>query len=214
SRRSSSERLVSRGDSGADGVISAARSIVTRRRSHKSGCGTGEAMIWGGGDAEVAGGGGIGASAGRGAARDAAARSAALGAARRTGAGADADAGASPARRPHFSMRGRQVLGEIPSTAAVREMFQSVWRRTSATRSRTASSSELAPPGATPAGTGDEGTAGETGGRPSASAVTSGSLDRSATRSIRLASSRTLPGHGYARSAARASGKSVLADTP
>src|SRR5206468_7882861 len=110
-----------------------------------------------------------------------------------------AGAGASPDLSPYFSMRARSVFREIPSTAAVREIFQLVWRKTSATRSRTASSSELA----APAGAGAEGPGSATGVSPSASAVTSGSLDRSATRSIRLASSRTLPGHGYARRAAR-----------
>ncbi len=124
-----------------------------------------------------------------------------------------AGAGAPADLSPYFSMRARSVFREIPSTAAVREIFQLVWRRTSATRSRTASSSELAPPAAPPAGGGAEGSGAATGVSPSASAVTSGSLDRSATRSIRLASSRTLPGHGYARRAARASADRLLADT-
>src|SRR5262249_18353713 len=157
----------------------------------------------GGGGGGGAGGGGGGAGGGGGG----------VGVAGGAGGGAGG-AGVSPDRSAYFSMRARRVLREIPSTAAVREMFQPVWRRTAATRPRTASSSELAPSGATSAGTGDEGSAVTTGVRPSASAVTSGSLDRSATRPIRLASARPLPGHGYARSAARASGKSVLADTP
>ena len=102
------------------------------------------------------------------------------------------------------------MFREIPSRAAVREMFQLVWRSTSATRSRTASSSELA----TPAAAGADDTAVATGGSPSMTAVISDSDESSATRSIKLASSRTLPGHGYARSAARASGASVFGDTP
>ena len=109
-------------------------------------------------------------------------------------------------------MRARRVLREIPSRAAVREMFQPVWASTSMTRSRTASSRELADP---PLGAAVVGAfAGVTAVNPSVSAVTTGSDESSATRSIRLASSRTLPGHPYARSAACASAESVFADTP
>jgi len=108
--------------------------------------------------------------------------------ARWAGTGGD---GASPDRSPYFSMRARRVLREIPRSAAVREMFQFVWRSTSATRSRTASSSELA----ALAAAGADGPAGVTDGSPSTSALTSGSDESNATRSIRLASSRTLPGH-------------------
>ena len=51
--------------------------------------------------------------------------------------------GAGPSgRRPSFSMRARTVLRVIPSTAAVREMFQPVCWRTARMCSRRASSSE------------------------------------------------------------------------
>jgi hypothetical protein len=196
SSNSSMTRPVSSSTSGTEAAISDARSSVTRRRSHRSGVSVGAGTV----------------DAGTGAGARLDVERGALGAARRTGAGAEG-AGASPDLSPYFSIRARRVLREIPSTAAVREMFQLVWRRTSTTRSRTASSSELAPPDATP-GAGAGGSAVTASVRPSTSAVTSGSLDSSATRSIRLASSRTLPGHGYARRAARASGESVLFDTP
>src|SRR5439155_1201418 len=49
---------------------------------------------------------------------------------------------------------------------------------------------------------------------PSISGVTSGSGAKSVTRSMRLASSRTLPGQGYARSAACAAAVRVLGGTP
>ena len=51
-------------------------------------------------------------------------------------------------------MRARSVLREMPSSAAVREMFQPVCASTSTTRSRTASSRELTGPplGVAPAG--------------------------------------------------------------
>ncbi len=109
-------------------------------------------------------------------------------------------------------MRALKVFREIPSSAAVREMFQPVCCSTSATRSRTASSSELGDPAGVVVAA--AAFAGATTVSPSASAVTTGSDESSATRSIRLATSRTLPGHGYARSAACASAAKVFADTP
>src|SRR5262245_65426283 len=109
SSNSSITRPVSRSASGADAAIRETRSSVTRRRSHRRGVSVGADT----GDAAA----GSGAGVERGA----------LGVARWAGAGAGG-AGVSPDRSAYFSMRARRVLREIPSTAAVREMFQPVWR--------------------------------------------------------------------------------------
>ena len=160
--RTSSPRLASICASGFALGVIFAHSSVTRRRSHLSAA-----------DGAGAGAGVVRASAGRAARRGANAAGARL-------------------VRLYLSIRARSVLREIPSSDAEREMFQLVWRRTSATRSRTASSSERAV--SSRAGSGSF--PGAVTGSPSISGVTSASSDKSATRSMRLPTSRTLPGHG------------------
>ncbi len=108
-------------------------------------------------------------------------------------------------------MRARTVLRVIPSTAAVREMFQPVCCRTARMCSRRASSSDRG------AGTTDVGGAASSrtgAGSSSTSAVTTAPSVSSATRSSTLLSSRTLPGHGCARSRSWASGDSVFRGRP
>jgi hypothetical protein len=108
------------------------------------------------------------------------------------------------------------VSREIPSRTAARVMFQAVWRSASRMCSRstdpTASSrAEVAPavgPGAAAAGAGADAAS------PSSSAVTARASVHSAARSMTLTSSRTLPGQGWAASAARASAVSVLSGSP
>ena len=182
STRTPSARLASRGSSDSGARVSVALKSVTRRRSHRSAAGTAGAGAPGG------------ATGGRGAGR---------------GTRRGTDGAGTPLLRPYFSMRARSVLREIPRSAAEREMFQRVWRSTSATRSRTASSSE--PVSTRSLSRSFPRIVLES---PSISAVTSGSGDKSVTRSMRLASSRTLPGQGYARSAACAAAVSVLGGTP
>ena len=161
---SSSARAVSSVASGRAGGTSAARSSAMRRRSHRrpeAGAGTtlGRAAAAAGGDG--------GALTTRG---------------RATGRGA-----ASRSRKPYRSMRARRVLREMPSSAAVREMFPRVWPSTSTRCSRIASSSETASGRAGVPVAGSPAT-------PSASAVSSSEEDCSTARSITLDSSRTLPG--------------------
>ena len=97
-------------------------------------------------------------------------------------------------------MRYRRVSREIPRRAAARVTLPPVWRRASTrcTRSTLPSASASA---------GDSGAFGWArasaaadaagmAGSPSSVALTTGASERSATRSITFASSRTFPGHG------------------
>ena len=108
----------------------------------------------------------------------------------RAAAAAGGDGGALTTRgraTGRRSMRARRVLREMPSSAAVREMFPRVWPSTSTRCSRIASSSETASGRAGAPVTRSPAT-------PSASAVSSSEEDCSTARSITLDSSRTLPG--------------------
>ena len=88
----------------------------------------------------------------------------------------------------------------MPRRAAARVTLPAVWRKASTRCSRStlpsasASAGDSGPFGRTPLSAGA--VAAGTAGSPSSSALTTGASDRSATRSITFASSRTFPGHG------------------
>ena len=111
-------------------------------------------------------------------------------------------------------MRARSVLREMPSRAAVREMFQLVCASTSSRCSRMASLSETGAVAVRAAAGGGAATGAWAAGRPSPSAVISLAADMSTARSSTFDSSRTLPGQRWATSAAHASADSVLRGTP
>ena len=116
----------------------------------------------------------------------------------------------SRCRRPYLSMRARKVLREIPRAAAVRRMLPPLARRAASMR--------------VAHGVFQGSVAGRLGGsRPSIpsgtrkssmTSVISSPSESKATRSMALASSRTLPGQRWAARAARASGVSVRGDRP
>ena len=115
----------------------------------------------------------------------------------------------SRCRRPYLSMRARKVLREIPRAAAVWRMLPPLARRAASMRVRTASSRDRslavsAAPPSIPSGTR----------KSSMTSVISSPSESKTTRSMALASSRTLPGQRWAARAARASGVSVRGDRP
>src|SRR5262249_38271602 len=125
--------------------------------------------------------------------------------------GASAD-GLSSVRRTdpldcksYFVILARTVLRVIPRIAAVREMFQPVWVNTSLRRCRSHAAKS---PGDVVAGCNSAAVS-----KLKAAAGISAVGHSSTARSTTLLSSRTFPGHRYARIAARASGLSVLSGT-
>ena len=115
----------------------------------------------------------------------------------------------SRCRRPYLSMRARKVLREIPRAAAVRRMLPPLARRTASMRVRTASSRDRSPAISAAGPSIPSGTR-----KSSMTSVISSPSESKATRSMALASSRTLPGQRWAARAARASGVSVRGDRP
>jgi hypothetical protein len=117
-----------------------------------------------------------------------------------------------PSRRPYFSIQARSVFRVMRSATAVCEMFQRCCSRTPRRWLRMVIASMNFVPG--PSAAAGAARIDDADGKASIAGVTSRASPRRATRSITLASCRTLPGHGNAVSCVRAAGEIVFGDSP